>query len=78
MTAIADEQRRVTLPEQVSPGEVFDLEEAGCGGFLLKRAERLARPIRLERRNGYLVAVTDHVITQAATRRAFDALGDIG
>ncbi len=72
MTVTADEQRRVALPEPVRPGDVFNLEEAGYAQFLLRRVESSTQPVRLERENGFLVAVTDHVITQEMTRRALD------
>ena len=72
MIVTVDEQRRVTLPNAAQPGDVFELEEAGQTRFLLTRVEQPARAARLERKNGYLVAVTDHFITQAATRRALD------
>jgi len=68
----ADEQRRVVLPDPARPGDVFDVEEAGSARFLLTRVEQPPQPVRLERKNGYLVALTDHVITQEATRRALD------
>ena len=72
MTVIADEQRRVALPSSAQPGDVFDLEEAGQARFILTRVEQSGQPVRLERNDGYLVAVTNHLITQAATRRALD------
>ena len=72
MTVTVDEQRRVTLPNVAQPGDDFELEEAGQTRFLLTRVEQPARAARLERKNGCLVAVTDYLITQAATRRALD------
>lgn len=72
MTVTVDEQRRVALPKPARPGDVFELEQAGRARFLLTRVEPTFQPVRLERKEGYLVAVTDHLITQAATRRALD------
>jgi hypothetical protein len=67
-----DPQRRVTLPTRARPGDVFDLEQTGQGRFTLTRLEQTAPGMRLEQRDGYLVAVTQHPITQEATRRALD------
>ena len=72
MIVTADEQRRVTLPKPARPGDAFDVEEAGDARFLLTRVEQPVPPVRLERKEGYLVAVTDRLITQEATRRALD------
>ena len=72
MIVTADEQRRVPLPEPARPGDVFDLEKEAQGRFILTRLEEPERGVRLERKDGYLVAVTDYVITQEETRRALD------
>jgi hypothetical protein len=72
MIVTADEERRVVLPSPTRPGDTFDLEEAGLAQFVLTRLERQTQPVRLERKGEYLVAVTDRVITQAATRTALD------
>ena len=72
MIVTVDEQRRVALPPSAKPGERFDLEEAGRSGFVLTRVAPGATPVRLQRQDGYLVAITGQVITQAATRRALD------
>ena len=72
MIVTVDEQRCVTLPNAAQPGDVFQLEEAGQTRFLLTRVEQPVQHVRLERKDGYLVAVTDRLITQAATRRALD------
>lgn len=66
-TVTADEQRRVALPNPARPGGVFAVEEAGHARFILTRAEESSQPVRLERKNGYLVAVTDHPIAQEGT-----------
>ena len=71
MIVIVDEQRRVPLPDSAKPGQAFDLKEAGPSSFVLTRVERHAG-VQLQRRGGYLVAITPHIITQALTRRAID------
>ena len=72
MIVTADEQRRVALPEPAQPGDVFDLEKEGQGRFVLTRLDKPKQGVRLERKDGYLVAVTDYMITQEETRRAID------
>lgn len=72
MIVTVDEKRRVALPQPVQPGDEFDLAPAGQSGFVLTRVERSRSPVSLERKDGYLVAVTDYPITQAATRQALD------
>lgn len=72
MIVTADEKRRVALPQPVQPGDEFDIAPSGQAGFVLTRVERSRMSVVLERKNGYLVAVTEHPITQAATRQALD------
>ena len=72
MIVTVDEKRRVALPQSAKPGDTFDVEPAGQAGFVLTRVEQPIQPVRLQRKDGYLVAVTPHFITQAITRRALD------
>ena len=72
MIVTVDDQRRVSLPPPAKPGERFDLEAAGRSGFVLTRVAPGVPPVRLQRKAGYLVAITGQTITQAATRRALD------
>jgi hypothetical protein len=72
MIVTVDEKRRVALPQPVKPGDTFDVEPAGQTGFVLTRVEPPMQAVRLQRKDGYLVAVTDHSITQAVTRQALD------
>ena len=72
MIVTVDEKSRVPLPQPAKPGDAFDISPAGPTGFVLTRLERPASTVRLQRKDGYLVAVTDAVITEAMTRRALD------
>ena len=72
MIVTVDEERRVALPQPVKPGDTFDVEPSGPTSFILKRVEQSSPPVLLQRKDGYLVAVTPHTITQAVTRRALD------
>ena len=67
----ADEQRRVPLPDSAKRGKAFDLKEAGPSTFVLTRGEPRAG-VQLQRKDGFLVAITPSIITQAGTRRAVD------
>lgn len=71
MIVTVDEQRRVPLPDSAKPGQAFDLKETGPSRFVLTRVEQRAG-VQLQRKDGYLVAITPHIITQAETRRAVD------
>lgn len=72
MKVTADEERRVRLPGPVRPGDIFDLQPAGDASYILTRVEKPGTSVRLERRDGYLVAVTGQAITQEETRRELD------
>ena len=63
MIVSVDAQRRVPLPDSAKPGQAFDLKEA--------RVEQRAG-VQLQRKDGYLVAITPHIITREETRRAVD------
>ena len=72
MIVTVDEKRRVPLPQPAKPGDAFDVSPAGQTGFVLTRVERPTSTVRLQRKDGCLVAVTDGIITEAMTRRALD------
>jgi hypothetical protein len=72
MIVTVDEQQRVALPSPARPGDAFDLKQTGDARFTLTRVDQPVAGVRLERKNGYLIAVTQHPITQEATRRALD------
>ncbi len=72
MIVTVDEKHRVSLPQPARPGDAFDLSPAGPSAFMLTLLPRPAAAVRLQRKNGYLVAVTDGVLTEVMTRQALD------
>lgn len=72
MTVIADNKKRVTLPTK--PGESFDLQSFGGDKFILTRLAPVETKgkIRLVKRHGCTLAVSDRKITQAETRKLLD------
>ena len=73
MTVVADQQRRVTLPENFKPGDAFDLEEKNGNSIVLtKLAETSRSKIKLVREGKLLVGVSERTITQEEVRRALD------
>ena len=73
MTVVADQQRRVTLPESFRPGDAFDLEEKnGNSALLTKLAKTPSSKIKLVREGNLLVGVSERTITQEEVRRALD------
>ena len=72
MTAIADSKHRVTL-RQARPGDRFDVEILEEGKYVLTRLEP-TKPqpsrVRLEKRNGYTVGVSDQPVSEQAIRDA--------
>ncbi len=73
-TVTVDDRKRVRLPD-AKPGEVFAYENKGEGRVVLTRVEPVqTKPakVRLVRKHGYLVGVTDRVITQEEIRKALD------
>ena len=71
MIVTVDEQRRVPLPDSAKPDQALDLKEAGPSSFVLTRVEQHGG-VQLQRKGGYLVAITPNIIIQAETRRAVD------
>jgi hypothetical protein len=71
MTVTADDRKRVVLPA-AKPGDRFDLEVSG-EGFVLRRLEPVAsKPakVRIEKRGGFTVGVTDQAINEHALKEA--------
>jgi hypothetical protein len=77
MKVIADDQRRVTLPGEVRPGDAFELEETSDGSFLLAKVQvghNKASGVRMIEKDGLLLLTSDKPITWEETRRAMDEL----
>ena len=72
MIVTVDEKRCVPLPQPAKPGDAFNITPAGPTSFILTLLDRPASTVRLQRKDGYLVAVTDGIITEAMTRQALD------
>jgi hypothetical protein len=72
MIVIADDRRRVTLPKPAEAGEVYAIETAGEGRFILSRLQKPSGKVKLSRENGFLVATSDEPITMAQTRALMD------
>ena len=73
MTVTADAKKRVVLPP-AKPGQCFDVQISSNGKLVLTPLVPAEKPnrIKLVRENGYLVAVGNHSITQAETRKLLD------
>ena len=72
MTVTADNKRRVVLPT-AKPGELFDVQSAGEGKFVLTRMEPIQprqAKVRIEVENGLVVGVLDRPINEHALREA--------
>lgn len=72
MTVTADNKRRVVLPT-AKPGELFEVELAGEGRFILTRMEPIAprqARVRIEVEDGLVVGVLDRPINEQALREA--------
>jgi hypothetical protein len=73
VTVIADAKKRVVLPP-ARPGDRFDLAVSE-GKYVLTKLEPVKEQrnkVRLVRKHGYLVAVSERPITQEMTRRYLD------
>ena len=71
MTVIADNKKRVTLPD-AKPGDRFDLQFAPDGSVVLRRLEPVKRSVTYVKRKGLLLARTDQPINWTETREAID------
>jgi len=75
MTVVTDNKHRVTL-RQAKPGERFDVAIPQEGQYVLTRLEPVkprrnkAKLVRCK--EGYLVAVSEHPVTQQMVRVALD------
>lgn len=73
MKVIADRRRRVTLPEPVLPGDVFDIELETNGRFVLTKMDKPAQPgAVLVKRGDLLLLSAPRTITWEETRKAMD------
>jgi hypothetical protein len=70
-TLTVDDHQRVRLPD-VKPRQVFAHEKGPGGQIILTPIEPHSTKVRLMKKNGYTVAVTDHPITQEQVRQALD------
>ena len=73
MTVRADSRKRVVLP--CNPGDTFDVRKAGSGTIVLRLMEPAQeRPakVRIEKRGGFSVGVTDAPINEAAIKELLD------
>ena len=71
MTVTADDKRRVVLPG-AKPGDRFDLVPS-AGGFVLRKlqpAPKKRARVRIEKRAGYTVGITDQPINEQALKEA--------
>jgi len=60
MTVIADQERRITLPENFKPGDSFDLEEKNGNRVVLTKLDEPPRSkIKLVREGNLLVGVSE-------------------
>ena len=74
MTVVADSKKRVTL-KPAKPGDRFDVQVSEDGSLILRRLEPVeARPakIRIEKRGGYTVGVSDRPMDEAALKQALE------
>ena len=72
MKVTADDQRRVTLPDDVNPGDTFELRQEEAGRFVLvKESEAESRP-RLVREGNYYVLDSACAITLEDTLKAIE------
>jgi hypothetical protein len=73
MKVVADERRRVILPEAVHAGDIFDLEESSDGGFVLTKLEDPTRSsAKLIQRGQLFLLSSSKTITWDQTRKAMD------
>ena len=73
MKVIADQRRRVTLPEPVHPGDVFDVEQESEDRFVLTKQKSVSQaPPKLVNRDGLLLLTSSKQIGWEETRKAMD------
>jgi hypothetical protein len=73
MKTIADSRRRITLPNTVNEGDVFDVEEPQSGRFVVIKLAKPQQPkVKLVRKDGLLLGYTGRTITWEETRKAMD------
>jgi len=72
MTVTADAKKRVTLP-LATPGDTFDVQQAGEGKLILTRLEPgdfNPAQVRIEKRGVFSVGVLGHPINDSALKAA--------
>ena len=72
MKVIADERRRVVLPEPVHEGDVFEVERQSESSFLLTKVNQPSSSTVLVSRGDLLLLKGPGVITWEHTRDALD------
>ena len=77
MRLIADNQGRLACPELFPPGTTFDAEQDAAGQIVLKekvvQTDSSSR-VRLVRRNGRTLLVSDRKLTNEDTQRVMEKL----
>jgi hypothetical protein len=71
MTVIADDRKRIVLPD-AKPGDRFDVESLD-GGFILRRVESVeskAAKVTVQKQEGFSIWTTDQPISEEAIRKA--------
>jgi len=71
MTVIADNKKRVTLPD-AKPGDRFDLQFTAEGSVVLRKLEPVKRSVTYVKKDGLLLARTNQPITMTETRAGID------
>ena len=73
MTVVADSKKRVTI-RLAKPGDLFDIQVAGDGKFLLTRLEPIEETpparVRIVKRGKYSVGILDRPINEQALKEA--------
>lgn len=73
MKVMADERRRITLPQVVHPGDVFEIESQGSNCFVLTKLQKPGRPLaKMVKRGELLLLTSEEQITWEETRAALD------
>jgi hypothetical protein len=73
MKVVADERRRITLPQAVHPGDVFELEQQTEGRIVLVRVQQpVTTTPKLVESDGFFLLTSEGKITWDQTRNALD------
>lgn len=71
MTVVPYKKKRVTLPD-AKRGDRFDLQFSPEGGVVLLKLAPIKRTVSYVKKNGLLLARTEHSISWAETRDGID------